>query len=139
MSLRVDHRDITWLAVDQTEIATGAGRDVVRTIREGIRVGGLLARDNAKRSAGKHGKWYPAAITWEMRSAFHGAAASAYQGEYGPDISKRQGEMSFEHGSRNQPPHNDLAKSADVIGPAFQREIGELVDGWFAGRHRIGR
>ena len=40
------------------------------------------------------------------------------------DVAKPQGDMSFERGSRNQPPHLDLNRSADVIGP----QLGQVAD-----------
>lgn len=126
--IRVVH-SIDDLASDLQQITRRAPADMRAVVKEGIRVGGLLARDNARRSAGSHGKHYPRAITWEMS----GIAASfgVHQGEYGPDIAKPQGDMSFERGSRNQKPHRDLARSADVVGPAFVREVRDLPDGWF--------
>jgi hypothetical protein len=66
-----------------------------------------------------------------MGKTFAGFGSTVIQGEYGPDIAHPQGGMSFEGGSRNQPPHNDLAKSADLIGPAFQGEVHRLPDKWF--------
>jgi hypothetical protein len=39
--------------------------------------------------------------------------------------------MSFEGGSRNQPPHNDLAKSADIMGPKLELKVNLLPDRWF--------
>jgi hypothetical protein len=39
--------------------------------------------------------------------------------------------MSFEYGSRNQPPHLDLNKSADLIGPQLAKDAGNLLDSLF--------
>jgi hypothetical protein len=39
--------------------------------------------------------------------------------------------MSFEFGSRNQPPHLDLAKSADLAGPMFARDVAKVAARWF--------
>jgi len=100
-------------------------------VRDGLKVGTTLAKANAKRTAGDHGKHYPASITSEMHSGL-GLFGNTISGEYGPDVARPQGGMSFEFGSRNQPPHLDLARSADVVGPSFERsvhdEIGDLFD-----------
>lgn len=116
---------------DQKAVARKADKDMRSTVREGLRVGNDVAKTSAKRTAGKHGKYYHRAFSYEMHSAFHGFGSSHYSGEYGPDISKPQGEMSFEYGSRNQKPHLDLAKSADLIGPSFAQEVRGLPGKWF--------
>lgn len=108
--------------------APGAMRDVVR---DGIRAGNILAQDYAKVSAGRHGKLYPRAFSTEMHGTFAGFGSVVVSGEYGPDIAKPQGGMSFERGSRKQKPHLDLARSADVIGPIFAREVSRSLDDLF--------
>lgn len=116
------------LAGDMRRIAVGARRDMIGVVREGIRVGNVVARDNARRSAGRHGKHYPKAFTSEMR--LYGGLGLIV-GEYGPDASRPQGGMSFEYGSRNQKPHLDLARSADLMGPVFAGEVRRTAAGWF--------
>ena len=116
------------LANDLAGIAPKAVKGIAGTLREGARVGAQLARENARRTAGKHGKHYPRSITAD-RTLKGGFGLWAI--EYGPDPSRRQGGMSFEFGSRNQKPHLDLARSADVIGPAMLREIDDKVGDWF--------
>ena len=107
-------------------------RPVMRgTVHEAIKVGNDVAKDFARRSAGAHGKHYPRAFSAEMKRDFNGFGASIISGEYGPDIAKPQGGMSFEFGSRNQKPHLDLARSADLIGGSFAREALDRVDGLF--------
>ena len=64
-------------------------------------------------------------------AAFVGLGGGEITAAYGPDSSLPQGGMSFEEGSRNQPPHNDLANSLDLIRPKFHRDVNELVDGLF--------
>lgn len=108
---------------DQKRVATRAQRDMSNTVRKALRVGNEAARYHAKRTAGAHGKHYHKAFSWEMTGPL--------SGEYGPDIAKPQGGMSFERGSRNQPPHLDIARSADAIGPAFAKKVSEAADGWF--------
>ena len=81
---------------------------------------------------GYNGKLYPRTFSTEMYGTgrFSGGVSS-YSGEYGPDSTLPQGGMSFEQGSRNQPPHNDLAKSAEIIGPAFVRSVRDVLDDLF--------
>ena len=116
---------------DLRNIAIRAPKDIMGVVREGVKVGNSVAKDNARRTAGRHGKHYHKAFSWEMTSPFFGFGVGVFSGEYGPDISKPQGGMSFEHGSRNQKPHLDLAKSADLIGPALAQEVRALPDRWF--------
>lgn len=129
MKVRVIH-GIDDLAKDLRQVAVRAPRDMRAVVREGAMVGNSVARDNARRTAGSHGKHYHKAFSWEL-SSYYGFGGGSIVGEYGPDASKPQGGMSFEGGSRNQPAHNDLAKSADLIAPAFFREVRELPDRWF--------
>lgn len=119
------------LEADLTRIATTARRDMRSTVSGGIKAGQTLARDFAQRSAGAHGKHYPRSITREMHSSLFGGAGSTISGEYGPDPGLPQGGMSFEYGSRNQPPHLDLNRSADIIGGSFAQEVRALPDRWF--------
>ena len=136
--IRVIH-GIDDLADDMRGIAVGARRDMVKVVREGIRVGNTVARDNAKRSSGKHGKHYLRSFTSEMK--LYGALGLIV-GEYGPDadmvVQGKKGAFNpggmasgFEGGSRHSPPHNDIAKSFDLIAPAFAGEVSRTVDGWF--------
>lgn len=129
-SIRVIH-GIDDLAADCRKIATTARKDMVRVVREGIKVGNSVAKDFAKESAGAHGKHYHRAFSAEMHGIVSFGGTAGISGEYGPDAAKPQGGMSFEFGSRNQPPHLDLARSADIIGPAFVGEVRRLPDGWF--------
>jgi hypothetical protein len=119
------------LTDDMADVVKRAPRDMVKVVREGIRVGNQVAKDYAKQSAGAHGKHYHRAFSSEMHGVVGFGGVFGYSGEYGPDIAKPQGGMSFERGSRNQPPHNDLAKSADLIGPSFAQEVRDLPDDWF--------
>lgn len=118
------------LAADLANIAARVRPDMRDVVRDGIRTGADLARINARRSAGRHGKHYPKAITSEMTSGL-GLFGNTISGEYGPDVARPQGGMSFEYGSRNQPPHLDLARSADVVGPAFIQSVRDQIDEWF--------
>lgn len=116
------------LAADCAGIVRRVPGDLTKTVREGAKVGNVVARDLARRSAGAHGKHYPKAFSSEVTVL---GLFGMYAAEYGPDIAKPQGGMSFERGSRNQPPHNDLAKSADLMGPALAKEVHDLTGEWF--------
>lgn len=118
------------LANDLAGIAARVKPDMRGVVRDGIRVGADLARINARRTAGAHGKHYPKAITSELHTGL-GLFGNTISGEYGPDVSRPQGGMSFEFGSRNQPAHLDLARSADVVGESFVRSVRDQIDGWF--------
>lgn len=113
------------LTRDTSRIATTARGKMSRAVREEARLGNELAKGFAHKSAGAHGKHYPNAFSIE--------AITPLAWEYGPDASMPQGGMSFEHGSRNQPPHNDLAKSADIVGPRLGGAVLNEVDGMFWG------
>jgi hypothetical protein len=70
--------------------------------------------DNARQTAGEHGKYYPDTITAETRLSL------GILIEIGPESSRKQGGMGpgFEFGSINQPPHFD---GLQAMGPAEQR------------------
>lgn len=99
-----------------TSFKPRAAAQVRDVAKDGNREGKRLAR----RSAGSHGKHYHKAFTAERRSVL--------SWEWGPDAEMPQGGMSFERGSRNQPPHHDIAKAADQHGaPDLARRVNRLV------------
>lgn len=110
-------RDLRFIAV---EFKPRASVQVADVARDGNRAG----KANAKRTSGKHGPHYPNAFSVERRSPL------TY--EWGPDAAKPQGGMSFEGGSRNQPPHHDIAKAADIHGAgALARKMDRVLDDLF--------
>lgn len=111
------------LAGDLRAIATIARRDMADTVKNDAESGQRLARGFARQSAGAHGKHYPNSITTERTGPL--------RFEYGPDAAMPQGGMSFEYGSRNQPAHLDLARSADIVGPRFAKDVEQLPRYWF--------
>lgn len=119
------------LARDLSRVPPELYRKGTRVVAKNARDGGMTARRIAKWTAGAHGKHYPKAITWDRGRAFLGFGGGQMVAEYGPDSSRPQGGMSFEDGSRNQPPHNDLAQSRDLIRPAFHRDVDHLIDDLF--------
>lgn len=122
MGIKVTHH-IDDLASDLRTIAAEVTPTMARTLREEARLGNELAKGFARKSAGKHGKHYPNAFSVEARGLL--------SVEYGPDASMPQGGMSFEYGSRNQPPHLDLAKSADIVAARLGEAILNDVDDLF--------
>jgi hypothetical protein len=122
------------LARDLEQIAERAPADMEDVVRKNAREGNRIAKGFARESSGRHGKHYPGTFTAEQ-TARHTA-------EYGPDadivVQGRKGAFNaggmapgFEGGSRNQKPHEDLARSADLIGPAFAHDVANLPDRWF--------
>lgn len=123
-SIQVTH-SVGGVSRDLRGIAMRAPRDFVGAVRSTIRHGERTAQTFARRSAGAHGKHYPRSITSEMLST-----SGAISGEWGPDPGLPQGGMSFEQGSRNQPAHNDLGRSAAVAIPFGLSEVQRIP-----GRH----
>ena len=79
MKVRVRH-DIGDLANDLASSAVRARSELTKVVRDGVRVGNMLARDFARESAGSHGKLYPKAFSTEMgrwRGGFGVACTSA--------------------------------------------------------------
>lgn len=108
---------------DMRAIPVTAARNTAKLVRDNAKDGNRRAKAFAKVSAGKHGKHYPNAFTAE--------AIDAFTWEYGPDASKKQGDMSFEFGSRKQKPHLDLAKSADIVSFQMRLDVQDMVKGLF--------
>ena len=122
MNIRVTST-IGELADDLRTVAVTGRREMARVVRKNIAEGNRLAKGFARQSAGAHGKHYHRAFSAEM--------TGATSGTYGPDASMPQGDMSFEGGSRNQPPHLDLAQSADIIKPKFIHDVDDMLDHLF--------
>ena len=118
MAVNIDSSNIRDLATDFSSVPARATRAAGQAVERIAKAGNTLARAFARESAGKHGKHYHRAITAEKKHPLGLTWA------YGPDVAKPQGDMSFERGSRNQPPHLDLNRSADVIGP----QLGQVAD-----------
>jgi hypothetical protein len=109
---------------DMREIATTFKPRMAGEVRDVAKDGNTAARRLARRSAGKHGKHYFKAFSAERRTPL--------SWEWGPDSAMPQGGMSFERGSRNQPPHHDLAQAADQHGAAdLARRANHVLDRLF--------
>lgn len=133
MTIRViGIENIEDLADDLRAMPVKEAREMTGVVREGARVGVSLAKDNARRTQGKHAKLYARTFSASTKRAFFGFGAAVYSAEYGPEA-HGQGLLApiLERGTRNNPPHLDLAKSADVIGPALVREVRDALDRMF--------
>lgn len=109
------------LARDLERIPATFTRKAITATVKTARRGNTLAKGFARDTAGAHGVHYPRAFTVEK-------SGPGISWEYGPDDAHLQGEMSFEWGSRNQPAHLDLNRSADIIGPAYAKAIRDVLD-----------
>lgn len=112
---------IRMLAADLEKVPNSATRDIGKAVEKAAKKGNLVAKEFARVSAGEHGKWYHLAFSAESK------ALLGLTWAYGPVSAMPQGGMSFEFGSRNQPPHLDLAKSADLVGPGFLRDVDDAI------------
>lgn len=81
-------------------------------------------QENARQTAGRHGRHYPSAITAEQLPL-----ATEIAWEVGPERRRKQGNMSFEYGSRNQAPHLDGANAAIEQEPRFLAAVDEIARG----------
>lgn len=125
-SIRVIH-DIDDLASDIIGIAKKARPDMVKVVREGVKVGTSLARDYAKESSGIHGKNYYKRISGQMFGVVAFGGAAGISGEWGP----HDGGLPVGGGWRHSTPNTELDRSADQVGPAFVGEVRRLPDRWF--------
>lgn len=99
------------------KFATRAAGVTKRSVEQGEK---MLVRI-AKRESGTHGTNYYKRISSEMDGPF--------KGEFGPhgDVVGNAVGAGWRHG----PPNTDLAKTADVIGPRFEKNAGKILDGLF--------
>lgn len=120
----INHTGLSQLADDLARAGSGIAAEVEKPVRQSGNELRDEARKNARKSAGTHGRYYPASITAEVRMGDGGIFA-----EVGPDSEKPQGGMSFEYGSAHQPPHNDLGDAANVVEPKFVAAVEQQIDG----------
>lgn len=118
-TIRVTHT-IDSLRKDLSDAPVKFVRKGSAAVRKNTRAGNRIGKGIARKSAGAHGKHYHKAWTAEM--------VSPLVGVYGPDSAMPQGGMSFNGGSRNQPPHLDLEKSQDLMRPQFYRDVDDVLD-----------
>jgi hypothetical protein len=107
------------LAADLSDIPVKAIAEGSKVVRKNVRAGSTSARAFARELSGPHGKDYYKRIGWEMTGAL--------QGEYGP----HDGGLPVGGGWRHGTPNTELEKSQDVIGPKFEKDVGDMVDRLF--------
>jgi hypothetical protein len=123
MATRIYHT-LGDLEADLRTIAVSFKPRAAEVVRDVAKDGNIAGRRLAKVSAGAHGKHYFRAFSAERRTPL--------MWEWGPDAGMPQGGMSFEHGSRNQPPHLDLARGADLHGADdLAARTGRVLDRLF--------
>jgi len=92
-----------------------------RVVRNAAGAMVVLWKENARDSAGKHGKRYPRTIGYDT---YDGGLSAVV----GPDATMPQGGMSFEYGSRNQPPHLDGNRAADDVERVFPKWVADAAE-----------
>lgn len=127
MRVKVTH-DIGDLAADLRYIAKTARRDMGRVVRKNATEGNRIAKAHASEQHTMFGDTdieYPPSFTTQKTGPL--------EWEYGPDSAIGDGSQSpgYEHGSRNSPPHNDLARSFDVIQIEFGLDVEDMTREWF--------
>lgn len=111
-------RDCRTIAAEFKPKAAESVRDVAKD-------GNNAGKANARRTGGKHARKYAGTFSAERKGPL------SY--EWGPRASG-QGELVhvLERGSRNNPPHHDVAKAADLFGAnALERKIDGVMDDLF--------
>lgn len=116
--------EVEQLADDLVEAAVDVGQVVREVIQQGMSDIKDQWRNNARVTAGAHGRLYPNSITYETR-----LLAGSVVGEVGPDSSKPQGRMGrgFELGSVHQPPHLDGLLAVEAATGPLERRMSTAV------------
>ena len=124
MGIRIVH-SLHDLASDMAAAAAtfrpAASRHVADVARDGNKAG----KANARRSSGKHARKYAGTFT--------ATRTGPLEYEWGP-VARGQGNLAhiLENGTRNNPPHHDIAKAADSHGAGdLARKIRGTFDEMF--------
>lgn len=112
-----DTHELSALAVDLGKVSAGTTVKMAEVFREAGRDLTKQWAANARATSGTHGKYYPDSIDSEMQ------ISTDIVVEVGPNPAKKQGGMSFEYGSVNQPPHLDGQKAADAEVPKLEARV----------------
>lgn len=115
--MTIDARELYALSRDLSKIGATATASMFGVFKEAGDDLKNAWRENARATSGVHGKHYPDSITADMK------VSTNIEVEVGPDPRLRQGGMSFEYGSVNQPPHLDGQRAADTVIPLIDRRI----------------
>lgn len=118
--IRVVH-GIDDLYSDLAAIPVKLHRQAPRLVKKNAELGERTAKRFARQFAGPHGKNYYKRISSEMLSPF--------AAEWGPEGEPKTDFVGV--GFRNGGPNMDLPNSADIVGPKFADDIGDLVGGLF--------
>jgi hypothetical protein len=117
-----DASEVYHLAAD----LSGVTAKMVPALRAGMQGAGEAFADqwrsNAEATSGEHGVHYPASISAELVFDVGGVSV-----DVGPESGKPQGGMSFEFGSRNQPPHLDGLRAMTFVEPRVERIVDAAV------------
>lgn len=119
--IRWDAHEVAALGVELPKLGFKAAKVLDGVFAEGARDIEAKWRDNATLTAGDHGKHYPKSIDHER------LLGTDIAFEIGPNPAKRQGGMSFEEGSVNQPPHLDGQHAADEVVPRIERRVDSAL------------
>lgn len=119
--IRFDAGDLAALGVELPRMGVKATSAMVDVFVESGKQLEATWRANATETAGRHGKHYPKSITTDLLLATNIVV------EVGPDPNLPQGGMSFEYGSRNQPPHLDGQRAADAEIPKIDKRIDSAL------------
>jgi hypothetical protein len=116
MRIRVFH-DLDDLAEDLRTIATTTKPRMIDVVDDNVKLGERVAKRFAKESSGPHGLNYFKRITSE---------SNGLEGEYGPHAGGLPVGGGWRHGE-----NTDLARSVDIVGPKFAKDVSDEVDDLF--------
>lgn len=126
MRLKVTHT-LDDLETDLKGIAAKSRTQLRGDVRDGIKVGKDLSRGFAKAKAGPHGKNFYKRINAEMNRGL-GLFGNTISGEFGPDGSPKS---EFVGAGFRSGTNNDLARAADIVGPALLRSVDDTIRDMF--------
>lgn len=116
--IRVIHH-IDDLADDLAGIPVSFATQAKQVVEWNVQRGNKIAQRLARERSGRHGKNYYKRLSGEMTGHL--------VGEYGP----HDGGLPVGAGYRHGPPNTDLLDSADIVGPDFAGDVGDLADRLF--------
>lgn len=123
--IRFDARELREFSAEMPRLGAAGAKAITKVLAEGAVELRDQWRENAKETAGKHGRHYPKSIVvWPRIS-------TDVVFDIGPDPRLPQGGMSFEFGSQNQPAHLDGQRAADEVLPKIQGRATTALFGLF--------
>lgn len=120
MRVKVTH-SIDDLASDLAEIPVKFAGKAPGVLKRNAVAGNKLAQQFARERSGPHGKNYYKRLSAEVTGPL--------SAEYGPTGDPKTEFVGA--GFRNSAPNMDLPDSADIQGPKFAKDVGDLIDGLF--------